>query len=97
MNVRKSDTLYKKKKMFDFKPLLKKRKEKKKTSNQFGAIFSNLVYEKLYMITNFKNLMVELQISYCGRSKTWALAVGLSTTFYQQYVRGEEIIREPRN
>ena len=34
------------------------------TSNQFGAIFSNLVYEKLYMITNFKNLMVELHISY---------------------------------
>ena len=34
---------------------------------------------------------------YCGGSKTWALAVGLSTTFYQQYVRGEEIIRKPRN
>ena len=34
------------------------------TSNQFGAIFSNLVYKKLYMITDFKNLMVELHISY---------------------------------
>ena len=33
----------------------------------------------------------------CGGSKTWALAVGVSTTFYQQYVRGEETIREPRN
>ena len=26
----------------------------------------------------------------CGGAKTWALAVGLSTTFYQQCVRGEE-------
>ena len=33
----------------------------------------------------------------CGGSKTWALTVGLSTTFYQQYVQGEEIISEPRN
>ena len=33
----------------------------------------------------------------CGGSKTWALAVGLSITFYQQYIRGEEIIRKPRN
>ena len=28
---------------------------------------------------------------------TWALALGLSPTFYQQYVRGEEIMGEPRN
>ena len=34
---------------------------------------------------------------YCGGAKTWALAVGLSTTFYQQCVRGEEIIGKPRN
>ena len=30
-------------------------------------------------------------------SKTWALTMGLSTTIYQQYVRGEEIIGKPRN
>ena len=30
-------------------------------------------------------------------SKTWALAVGLSTILYQQCVRGEEIIGKPRN
>ena len=30
-------------------------------------------------------------------SKTWALAAGLSTTFRQQYIRGEEIIWKPRN
>ena len=30
----------------------------------------------------------------CGGAKTWALAVGLSTTFYQQCVRGEENHRE---
>ena len=34
---------------------------------------------------------------YCGGAKTWALALGLSLTFYQQYVRGEEIMGEPRN
>ena len=33
----------------------------------------------------------------CGGAKTWALALGLSPTFYQQYVRGEEIMGEPRN
>ena len=33
----------------------------------------------------------------CGGAKTWALAMGLSTTFYQQYVRGEEIIGKPRS
>ena len=36
----------------------------------------------------------------CGGAKTWALALGLSLTFYQQYVRlvrGEEIMGEPRN
>ena len=32
-----------------------------------------------------------------GGAKTWALALGLSPTFYQQYVRGEEIMGEPRN
>ena len=26
----------------------------------------------------------------CGGAKTWALALGLSPTFYQQYARGEE-------
>ena len=25
----------------------------------------------------------------CGGAKTWALTLGLSPTFYQQYVRGE--------
>ena len=30
-------------------------------------------------------------------TKTWALAFGLSLTFYQQYVRGEEIMGEPHN
>ena len=34
---------------------------------------------------------------YCGGAKTWALALGLSLTFYQQYVRGEEIMEELRN
>ena len=34
---------------------------------------------------------------YCGGAKTWALALGLSPTFYQQYVRVEEIMGEPRN
>ena len=34
---------------------------------------------------------------FCGGAKTWALAVGLSTTFYQQCIRGEEIIWKPRN
>ena len=33
----------------------------------------------------------------CGGAKTWAFALGLSPTFYQQYVRGEEIVGEPRN
>ena len=33
----------------------------------------------------------------CGGAKAWALAVGLSTTFYQQCVRGEEIIGKPLN
>ena len=33
----------------------------------------------------------------CGGAKTWALALGLSPTFYQQYVREEEIMGEPRN
>ena len=42
-------------------------------------------------------LLLIIQYINCGGSKTWALAVGLSTTFYQQYVRGEEIIRESRN
>ena len=32
-----------------------------------------------------------------GGAKTWAFALGLSPTFYQQYVRGEEIMGEPRN
>ena len=43
--------------------------------------------------------MLGLKIKYsgCGGAKAWALAVGLSTTFYQQYVRGEEIIGKPRN
>ena len=41
--------------------------------------------------------ILKLLHDFCGGSKTWALAVGLSTTFYQQYVREEEIIREPRN
>ena len=36
-------------------------------------------------------------IEYCGGAETWALAVGLSTTFYQQYVRGEKIIGKPRD
>ena len=30
-------------------------------------------------------------------SKTWAHVMGLGTTFNQQYVRGEEIIGNPRN
>ena len=34
---------------------------------------------------------------YCGGAKTWALALGLNPTFYQQYVRGEEIMGEPRS
>ena len=34
---------------------------------------------------------------YSGGAKTWALALGLSPTFYQQYVRGEEVMGEPRN
>ena len=50
-----------------------------------------------YIEGELKDLNVGCGISICGGSKTWALAVGLSTTFYQQYVRGEEIIREPRN
>ena len=33
----------------------------------------------------------------CGGAKTWALALGLSPTFYQQYVQGEEIMGKPRN
>ena len=33
----------------------------------------------------------------CGGAKTWVFAVDLSTTFYQQCVRGEEIIGKPRN
>ena len=33
---------------------------------------------------------------YCGGEKTWTLALGLSLTFYQQYVRGEEIMGESR-
>ena len=33
----------------------------------------------------------------CGGTKTWALALGLSLAFYQQYVRGEEIMGEPHN
>ena len=52
------------------------------------------MYLKLNILS-FK--LITYSIIYCGGSKTWALAVGLSTTFYQQYVRGEEIIREPRN
>ena len=28
----------------------------------------------------------------CGGAKTWALALDLSPAFYQQYVRGEEIM-----
>ena len=34
---------------------------------------------------------------YSGGAKTWARALGLSPTFYQQYVRGEEVMGEPRN
>ena len=33
----------------------------------------------------------------CGGAKTWAFALDLSPTFYQQYVRGEEIVGERRN
>ena len=33
----------------------------------------------------------------CGGAKTWALPLGLSPTFYQQYIRGEEIMGESRN
>ena len=35
--------------------------------------------------------------TFCGGAKTWAFASGLSPTFYQQYVLGEEIMGEPRN
>ena len=51
------------------------------------------------LISKVVNSKLKINISNesCGGSKIWALAVGLSTTFYQQYVRGEEIISEPRN
>ena len=39
---------------------------------------------------------LDLNNNLWGR-KTWALAVGLSTIFYQQCVRGEEIIGKPHN
>ena len=42
-------------------------------------------------------LQLHLIYIYCGGAKTWALAVGLSTTFYQQCVQGEEIIGKPHN
>ena len=48
-----------------------------------------------YYVVHFR--LIFIMESICGGAKTWALAVGLSTTFYQQCVRGEEIIGKPRN
>ena len=54
----------------------------------------------IHILENFKvktNTRHE-KINYnCGGTKTWALVLGLSLTFYQQYVRGEEIVGEPHN
>ena len=43
------------------------------------------------------NIVNKNKIVSCGGAKTQALALGLSPTFYQQYVRGEEIMGEPHN
>ena len=50
----------------------------------------------LLLVKKEKQLKKSRKIN-CGGAKTWALALGLSPTFYQQYVRGEEIIGKPRN
>ena len=61
----------------------------------------NITLKRIYDLVKGGKSVILLnkivKISTCGGAKTWALALGLSPTFYQQYVRGEEIMGEPRN
>ena len=56
-------------------------------------IANNFSFIAIYILSIINNFPSNI----LWGSKTWALAVGLSTTIYQQYVRGEEIIGKPRN
>ena len=59
----------------------------------YESVVKNIVDVALFLHNSF--------IFSCGwflwGSKTWAHVVGLGATFHQQYVRGEEIIGNPRN
>ena len=62
------------------------------------TIFAFFCFPKIKSYTFiWKELRILEYNDICGIAKTWALALGLSPTFYQQYVRGEEIMGESRN
>ena len=59
-----------------------------------------IVITDVHQNPNFSPRIREKKLNFEGLlwgRKTWALAVGLSTIFYQQCVRGKEIIGKPHN